>query len=738
MRRALGVEHSSLPAPPHGIASLIPCRRRLDRRGSLRCRLIGSLALLVLAIASAQAGPPPACTGDCDGDESVSVDELIVAVRIALGDLPPTRCGTLDRDRDGVVSVDALVAAVANSLSGCGLRIVLGSASGHREDEIAIGIGMRTLGHDIVYIEDLTFTFDGRYLSLVGCSSSVPGKDVQVSAPRQIAILSLSGDTKPIPNGIVARCTFRIDRGAPVGRTALVYVSAMLLDAAGNRITPGGLDGEVVVVIPTPTPSPTETNTATPTVTLTPTATPTPTFTPGPTISVAGTCGRPGPIAGRLVVCRDKRVVISACRTNDCHGPQCAEEPAACVRDPARRTVVGEGRTGQDGAFSIAIPEEVENDPLLFEVDVADEVIYRTIVFGVMEGASTRSGRQAEPSVAVDPSSEGTVALLSRERQSCDPRGSGPTVACEPLLEDTSDEAIERLIRAVRDASGGGSAYAGLDAAGAIGVARGLAIQVAGVRIEEALLRAVDGTIYQVVAAAGAARTAGSSEGETFQVTTLAASSSSSVQSCVALPSQPSGPLSALSGAPSLPAPALYPLSSVFRTSVVGVPSIRILLQDESFDPSGSGRITVVTETSALSVCASASDCLGAANAAPVFAMATADSRVPSACAARQIESPCGGGALDTLAFGLPSTEDCSSSPTYSFSACGVPSTDGFSLSPGEAIVFIYRGVDPPSAFSAGVGGFEIDRDGANPLGCGTFSVVSSGARVDTLAGGDR
>ena len=144
------------------------------------------------------------------------------------------------------------------------------------------------------------------------------------------------------------------------------------------------------------------------------------------------------------------------------------------------------------------------------------------------------------------------------------------------------------------------------------------------------------------------------------------------------------------------------------------------------------------TEDSALSVCAKPADCAGAPSPATVVEMNNTDSRVPSTCAARRIESPCGGSLLDALAFGLGPTQECSGSPTYTFSACRAPSTDGFSLSPGEAIVFIYRGVDPPSAFSAGAAGFEIDRDAANSLDCGAFSVVSSGTRVDTVAGADR
>ncbi|MFN8641466.1 MAG: hypothetical protein U0802_07350 [Candidatus Binatia bacterium] len=61
-----------------------------------------------------------ACPGDCDGDATVSIDELVLAVGIANGTAPPASCAALDDNRDGAVSIDELVAAVASALRGCG------------------------------------------------------------------------------------------------------------------------------------------------------------------------------------------------------------------------------------------------------------------------------------------------------------------------------------------------------------------------------------------------------------------------------------------------------------------------------------------------------------------------------------------------------------------------------------------------------------------------------------------
>jgi hypothetical protein len=59
------------------------------------------------------------CTGDCDGDQEVSVAELIRAVNIALGSAPVESCEDLDANEDGQIGVEELIAAVARSLGDC-------------------------------------------------------------------------------------------------------------------------------------------------------------------------------------------------------------------------------------------------------------------------------------------------------------------------------------------------------------------------------------------------------------------------------------------------------------------------------------------------------------------------------------------------------------------------------------------------------------------------------------------
>ncbi len=67
-----------------------------------------------------QVGPAvPTCSGDCDGDGLVTVDELIIVVRVALDQLSLDQCQLTDTNGDGVITIDELIGAVNNALIGC-------------------------------------------------------------------------------------------------------------------------------------------------------------------------------------------------------------------------------------------------------------------------------------------------------------------------------------------------------------------------------------------------------------------------------------------------------------------------------------------------------------------------------------------------------------------------------------------------------------------------------------------
>ncbi|MBI1815992.1 MAG: hypothetical protein HYR72_13515 [Deltaproteobacteria bacterium] len=62
---------------------------------------------------------PPPCVGDCGHIGSVTVDQLIIGVRIALGTTQLDVCPAFDADNSNDVTVDELILAVNAALNGC-------------------------------------------------------------------------------------------------------------------------------------------------------------------------------------------------------------------------------------------------------------------------------------------------------------------------------------------------------------------------------------------------------------------------------------------------------------------------------------------------------------------------------------------------------------------------------------------------------------------------------------------
>lgn len=56
------------------------------------------------------------CAGDCDGNLAVTVDELVLGVRIDLGELGIDACQTLDRNGDERVTIDEVGVDSANQV----------------------------------------------------------------------------------------------------------------------------------------------------------------------------------------------------------------------------------------------------------------------------------------------------------------------------------------------------------------------------------------------------------------------------------------------------------------------------------------------------------------------------------------------------------------------------------------------------------------------------------------------
>jgi len=79
----------------------------------LRAGILLSTLLLV------GARPSAACTGDCDGDGQVTINEVVRGVNIALGSTPLGVCAQFDADGDGTVAINELIAAVGDVLASC-------------------------------------------------------------------------------------------------------------------------------------------------------------------------------------------------------------------------------------------------------------------------------------------------------------------------------------------------------------------------------------------------------------------------------------------------------------------------------------------------------------------------------------------------------------------------------------------------------------------------------------------
>jgi len=60
------------------------------------------------------------CVGDCNGNGSVTVDEILTLVNIALGNAPVPTCEAGGANHDNEITIDEILTAVNNALNGCG------------------------------------------------------------------------------------------------------------------------------------------------------------------------------------------------------------------------------------------------------------------------------------------------------------------------------------------------------------------------------------------------------------------------------------------------------------------------------------------------------------------------------------------------------------------------------------------------------------------------------------------
>ncbi len=83
----------------------------------IRFRAIGVTYLILVALSAATVRAQ--CSGDCNDDGQVTVDEVIRGVNIALGLAAVSTCTASDINGDGEVTINELISSVNNALVGC-------------------------------------------------------------------------------------------------------------------------------------------------------------------------------------------------------------------------------------------------------------------------------------------------------------------------------------------------------------------------------------------------------------------------------------------------------------------------------------------------------------------------------------------------------------------------------------------------------------------------------------------
>jgi hypothetical protein len=207
------------------------------------------------------------CAGDCGRDGTVTVNELIVGVNMALGAAGAGQCAAFDSSGDGKVTVNELVAAVSSLLNGCPF-------TGQYTAHLDVGDGKTATVH-------LQVAPDGTATGSLSVAAS--GAAAHLGAIRiDIPFVPLTGTVNLDTGAYDLHGTFN----GPDGEVP-IDVSGTLPERTGASgtldldIGNDSFNGNVVSGDGMPTPVPTATRTPAP-VTSTPTATTKPIDVPTP------------------------------------------------------------------------------------------------------------------------------------------------------------------------------------------------------------------------------------------------------------------------------------------------------------------------------------------------------------------------------------------------------------------------------------------------------------------------
>jgi hypothetical protein len=189
--------------------------------------LVSTYAIVPAARAAAQT-----CEGDCNGDRSVTIDEILRGIRIAFGDAPSGDCRAMDGDGNGAVTVDELVAAITQALQGCG----------GQTDEAALAASTRVATESIFRLFDLQASL-GTAASVAVRSRAATGQSAGVSGCQQLDC-SLFGTQEDCCSGnqfsqSFSNCTFHDDLGRVVSLDGLFDLISDTADVCTGAIPVG-------------------------------------------------------------------------------------------------------------------------------------------------------------------------------------------------------------------------------------------------------------------------------------------------------------------------------------------------------------------------------------------------------------------------------------------------------------------------------------------------------------------
>jgi len=233
----------------------------------------GMRLLVLAAVLMAQRGAAQAqCVGDCQGDGSVTINDLILGVNIALGLQPTTACPAFQNSQ-GQVDIAQLIKGVSNALNGCPVEPT--ATATNPSTPTLTGTSVATATHTLAPTATATNT-----------TASTPTHTTAATATHTIAATATSTATHTTA---ASTATVTGTAHSTATATGTGPSTATPTHTASSTGTPTGTASATSAQTSTTTATPPATGTATETSTAQSTATTTESPTPTPTVTVTST-----------------------------------------------------------------------------------------------------------------------------------------------------------------------------------------------------------------------------------------------------------------------------------------------------------------------------------------------------------------------------------------------------------------------------------------------------------------